>query len=67
MKYWRQFPISLTLECVEMGALVNIITRILLKCMAKYGGLLVEEFWFMVGVHLVVMEILCSKDTTPGL
>jgi hypothetical protein len=44
MKDWCRFPISLTLECVEVGAIVNNITGIHLKCMAKYGGLLVEEF-----------------------
>ncbi len=43
MKDWCRFPILLTLECVEVNAIANNITLILLKCMAKYGGVLIEE------------------------
>ncbi len=38
-----RFSILLTLECVEMNAIANNITLILLKCMAKYGGVSIEE------------------------
>ncbi len=44
IKIWRSIPILLTLECVEMGANINNIIRILLKCMVKYEGLSNEGF-----------------------
>jgi hypothetical protein len=43
MKDWCTFPILLTLERVEVNAIANNITLILLKCMAKYIGVLIEE------------------------
>jgi hypothetical protein len=39
MKNWKQFPILLTLEKVEMGATLDNITAIILNAMGKYGGL----------------------------
>jgi hypothetical protein len=44
MKYTCQIPILFFLECMEMGATTNHIIAILLKCIAKYGGVLNEKF-----------------------
>jgi hypothetical protein len=52
MKDWHQFPILLTLEHVEANATIYNIIAILLKCMAKYGQLLVEKLgsrWVCIG------------------
>jgi hypothetical protein len=43
MKHWRQIPILLSLERMEVSATTNNITIILLKCMVKYGGILCDE------------------------
>jgi len=43
MKDWCRFPILLTLERVEVNVIANNITLILLKCMAKYEGVSIEE------------------------
>jgi len=56
MKNWHQFPILLTLEHVEANATTNNIIAIFLKCMVKYGQLLVKKFgswWMCIG---------CDKD-----
>jgi hypothetical protein len=39
MKNWKQVPILLTLEKVEMGAILDNIKAIILNAMGKYGGL----------------------------
>jgi hypothetical protein len=44
MKNWHRFPILLSLEHVEVDATPYNIIAILLKCMTKYGQLLVEKF-----------------------
>jgi len=52
LKDCYQFPILLTLEWVEVGVTTINIIVVLLKCMAKYGGLLVENFgswWVCIG------------------
>jgi hypothetical protein len=52
MKDCCQFPILLTLECVEMNATAHNITSIFLKCMVKYRGVSVEEltsWWVCLG------------------
>jgi hypothetical protein len=39
---------------VEVGAIINYITTILLKCMVKYGGVLCDEFhsrWVCLGCY----------------
>jgi hypothetical protein len=59
MKIWGQFPILLTLECVEMSVTTYNITSILLNCMAKVFQL---KSLFHGGYALVVMKILYSKD-----
>jgi len=61
MKEWCRFPILFTLELVEMNATINNITSILLKCMAKYGGVRLKSL-FDGGYALVLMEIMCSRD-----
>jgi hypothetical protein len=44
MKNWRQIPIVLTLEHVQMDATRIHIIAILLKCIVKYGNKLDEDF-----------------------
>jgi hypothetical protein len=44
MKNWCQIPILLTLEHVRMDATRNNTIAILLKCIAKYGKKLGEDF-----------------------
>lgn len=52
LKDCYRFPILITLECVEVGVTTINITIVLFKCMAKYGGLLVEKLgsqWVCIG------------------
>jgi hypothetical protein len=52
MKHWHCIPILLTLEHVEVGATINHITTIILKCMVKCGGALCDKFgsrWVCLG------------------
>jgi hypothetical protein len=44
IKNWRQIPILLTLEHVQMDVTRNNIIAILLKCIAKYEKKLGEDF-----------------------
>jgi hypothetical protein len=53
MKDWHQFPIFLTLESVEMGA-IDDITTILLKCMAKYKHLVLPSILNKSCIKLVI-------------
>jgi len=52
MKNWKQVPILLTLEKVEMGTTSNNIKAIILNAMGEYGGLIDEAMaskWVCLG------------------
>jgi hypothetical protein len=52
MKNWKQIPILLTLEKVEMGTIVNNIKAVILNAMGRYGALTNETMaskWVCLG------------------
>ncbi len=52
MKNWKQVPILLTLEKVEMGTTSNNIKAVILSAMGEYGGLIDEAMaskWVCLG------------------
>ncbi len=68
IKHWRQIPILLSLEHMEVSAITNSITIILLKCMVKYGRILCDELglrWVCLNCYgNFVFQELCFQVTS---
>jgi hypothetical protein len=65
MKNWKQIPILLTLEKVEMGTTSNNINVFILNAMGRYGVLLMKP-WPPSGYAVNAMVIMCSMAIKLG-